>query len=224
MIYKTLPIEQQKLLDLHLTLVLEENKISNLTRITDEGQGLLLHVEDSLQGLPEVNDAPDGVLVDLGTGGGFPGIPLSIVTERITLLVDSVGKKTKALDRIINALGINDKTSTFTGRAEELALQQPSFASVITARALSSMPSLLELASPLLMEGGRLVCYKGQDNEKELEHAKALEDKLGMRLVSHRSFKLADQVTNRSIFSFDKTHEPKVKLPRRPGMAQKRPY
>ena len=72
-----LQIEQRKLLDLHLELVLKENERSNLTRIVDWQQGQLLHIEDSLVGLQEFEDAPSGRAADLGSGGGFPGIPLS---------------------------------------------------------------------------------------------------------------------------------------------------
>ena len=92
-----LQIEQRKLLDLHLELVLKENERSNLTRIVDWQQGQLLHIEDSLVGLQEFEDAPSGRAADLGSGGGFPGIPLAIVSGRPIMLVDSVTKKTIAL-------------------------------------------------------------------------------------------------------------------------------
>lgn len=217
-------IEQRKLLDTHLELVIQENTITNLTRIIDWEQGQLLHIEDSLQGLPEVLEAPEGLLIDLGTGGGFPGIPLAIMTRRETLLVDSVGKKIKALDRIINELGLTDHIKTYAGRAEDLAQQEPESAAVITARALSSLPSLLELAAPLLQKGGHLVCYKGQPSDEEVTHARELEDLLGMELISQRDLVLSDNETHRSILVFEKVAEPKVKLPRRVGMAQKKPY
>lgn len=223
-IHNTLTIEQQQLLDLHLQLVLEENQRSNLTRITNWQQGQLLHIEDSLLGLPELLSAPEGPYADLGTGGGFPGLPLAIVSGRETLLVDSVAKKTQALDRIIAQLGLEGLVSTYTGRSEELALEQPGAFAVITARALSALPSLLELASPLLQLGGQLVCYKAQVDGEELELAKALEPKLGMKLVSVREALLSDEETPRTILVFEKVAEPTVKLPRRPGMAQKRPY
>lgn len=215
--------DQRSLLDRHLELVIEANKISNLTRITDWNQGQLLHVEDSLVGLPEVNDAPQGRYADLGTGGGFPGIPLAIVTRRDTLLVDSVGKKTKALDSIISDLGLSGRVETYTGRAEDLAVELPGFFSVITARALSSLPSLVELASPLLGRGGRLVCYKGRPDDDEVDRAKSLEKKLGMALVSRRDVVLSDDETHRSIFVFEKVRKQKIKLPRRVGMAQRHP-
>lgn len=101
-----LQIEQRKLLDLHLELVLKENERSNLTRIIDWQQGQLLHIEDSLVGLQEFEDAPSGRAADLGSGGGFPGIPLAIVSGRPIMLVDSVTKKTTALDRMIEELGL----------------------------------------------------------------------------------------------------------------------
>ncbi|WP_251198281.1 16S rRNA (guanine(527)-N(7))-methyltransferase RsmG [Anaerotardibacter muris] len=217
-------IEQQELLDLHLQLVLEENQRSNLTRITDWEQGQLLHIEDSLLGLPELLSAPAGRYGDLGTGGGFPGLPLAIMSGRQTVLVDSVAKKTQALDRIIEQLGLQDQVHTFTGRAEELALDQPESFAVLTARALSSLPSLLELAAPLLQLGGQFICYKAQVDDAELAQAAQLEEKLGMKLVSTRSETLSDGTTPRSIFVLEKVAEPTVKLPRRPGMAQKRPY
>lgn len=219
-----LSIEQRKLLDLHLELVLKENEISNLTRIVDREQGNLLHIEDSLLGLPEFMDAPQGRYGDLGTGGGFPGLPLAIMSGRETVLIDSIAKKTHALDRIIAALGLGLQVSTYTGRAEELAQQQPASFSVLTARALSSLPSLLELAVPLLHQGGQFISYKAILDSEEIEQCELLEEKLGMKMVSKREALLSDGETHRTILVFEKIAEPTVKLPRRSGMAQKRPY
>ncbi len=221
---RNLSIEQQKLLDQHLELVISINKTTNLTRITSWEKGQVLHIEDSLLGLEVINNAPEGRYVDLGTGGGFPGIPLAITTGRETLLVDSVGKKTKALDHIISELGLSDTVSTFNGRAEDLALQQPDAFTVVTARALSSLPSLLELSAPLLCIGGQLICYKAQPEEDEIQQASLLEKKLGLRLIETYEGCLSDNVSHRVIFVFEKFEEPEVSLPRRPGMAQKRPY
>lgn len=220
----TLSVEQRKLLDLHLELVLKENEISNLTRITDWDQGQLLHIEDSLLGAPELEKAPEGRYGDLGTGGGFPGIPLAIVSGRETVLVDSVAKKTRALNSIIAELGLTGKVSTYTGRSEELAQEQPASFAVLSARALSSLPSLLELTSPLLQEGGQFISYKASVEDDELEQSIRLETKLGMKLISSRQAVLSDGETQRTILVFEKIGTPTVKLPRRPGMAQKRPY
>lgn len=219
------PTSQQKaLLDKHLELVIEENKVTNLTRIVDWESAQVLHVEDSLAGLPEVEEAMPGPYLDMGSGAGFPGIPLAIVTGRETLLADSVGKKTRALDSFAANLGIDDAVSTYHGRIEDLALQMPNRFSLITARALSSLASLLELASPLLAKGGSLVCYKAQSESEELEHAKEIARKLGMEFVSSRGFVLSDGETNRAIVVFQKRCNPSMKLPRRVGLAQKKPF
>ena len=85
--------QTMSLMQRYLDSILEANKVTNLTRITDGEQARLLHIEDSLVGLPEVNEAPTGLYGDLGSGGGFPGVPLALATGRKTLLVDSVKKK-----------------------------------------------------------------------------------------------------------------------------------
>lgn len=214
---------QQNLIQKHLELLIEANKVTNLTRITSKEEARILHIEDSLVAVPELSAAPDGLYGDLGTGGGYPGIPLAIVSGRTTVLVDSVGKKTAVLDRIVQDLGLQERISTYTGRIEELAFERRGAFSVLTARALTQLPSLLELAAPLLCLGGRLISYKANISEEELSAAKALEEKLGMKLVSDRSLLLSDGVTHRRILVFEKIAEPTVKLPRRNGMAQKKP-
>lgn len=216
--------EQQKLLDEHLRLIIEINKTHNLTRITSWEKGKIYHIEDSILGIQALNSAPAGRYADIGTGGGFPGIPLAILSGRETVLVDSVGKKTKALDSIISSLGLSSYVSTYTGRTEELALSEPESFSAITARALSSLPSLLELAAPLLTIGGYLICYKAQPENKELSQAIALKDKLGLELIQTYNAVLSDDESQRVIFVFKKINQPQISLPRRVGMAQKRPY
>lgn len=207
----------------HLELVIEANKITNLTRIDSFEDGMLLHVEDSLAGLPEMMEAPAGRYGDMGTGGGFPGIPLAIQTGRETVLMDSVGKKTKLLDGFIEQLDLGSLVSTYNGRLEELAAQQPESFVVLTARALSKLGSLMELASPLLVKGGRLVCYKANVAADEYDHAVALENKLGMKLVGDREFFLSDGITHRRILVFEKFRKPSIPLPRHTGYAQKKP-
>ncbi|MEG1517106.1 MAG: 16S rRNA (guanine(527)-N(7))-methyltransferase RsmG [Raoultibacter sp.] len=215
---------QNELLEAHLLGILEANKIHNLTRITSLEEGVILHIEDSLSGLPEFNDAPEGSYADLGTGGGFPGIPLAIMSGRKTLLVDSVKKKVAVLASLVDTLGLSDQIDTYGGRIEDLALDHRSAFAVVTARALSSLPSLMELSAPLLKQGGFLICYKARITDEEIENAQRLEKKLGMHFHSRRNFILSDGVTERCILVFIKKGKPKVSLPRRCGMAQKTPY
>lgn len=208
------------LLKRHLELVIEANKTTNITRISTWEEGMLLHVEDSLVGLPEVMDAPAGRMADIGSGAGYPGIPLAIESGRQTLLADSVGKKTAILSSMVETLGL-ENVEVYTGRIEDLAREKPAAFTVVTARALAQLSILMELASPMLQEGGRLVCYKANVSDEELQHALSLQEQFGMKHVSDRTVMLGDNC--RRIICFEKTGRPKIKLPRKVGMAQKRP-
>lgn len=212
-----------ELLKRHLELVIEANKTTNITRISTWDEGMLLHVEDSLVGLPEVEDAPAGRLVDIGSGAGYPGIPLAIESGRETLLADSVGKKTAILASMVEELKLQN-VEVYTGRIEDLAREMPGAFAAVTARALAQLSVLMELASPLLQDGGRLICYKANVSDEELEHALSLEERLGMKLSSDRTVTLgALGDTCRRIICFEKVRRPSINLPRKTGMAQKRP-
>lgn len=214
---------QEKLIEKYLDLVLEANKTINLTRITDKAQAEVLHIEDSLVALDEINECPEGLYGDLGTGGGFPGVPVAISTGRQTVLVDSVKKKVNTLASIVDELGLSDQIGVYGGRIEDLAKTKRGEFSLLTARALSQLVSLLELSSPLLREGGRLVCYKANVSPEELDQALAIQSLVGMKLVSDRSVVLSDGATNRRILVFEKYRPEKIKLPRRIGLAQNNP-
>ena len=210
----------EDLLKRHLELVIEANKTTNITRISTWDEGMLLHVQDSLVGLPELEEAPEGRLVDIGSGAGYPGIPLAIESGRSTLLADSVGKKTAILASMVQMLGL-DNVEVYTGRIEDLAREEPASFAAETPRALAQLSILMEFASPLLQEGGRLICYKANVSDEELDHAVLLQDRLAMKLVSDRTVTLGENC--RRIICFEKAGTPQVKLPRKTGLAQKRP-
>lgn len=220
---KGLNADRKALIDRYLEAILEVNKTLNLTRIEDSEEARLLHVEDSLSGLEELKAAPDGLYGDLGSGGGFPGVPLAIASGRQTILVDSVKKKMAAVASVVDELGLASQIVTYDGRIEDLAVERAGQFSALTARALSRLSVLMELASPLLKNGGHLICYKAQLSDEELEHALSLQKYLGMKLVSDRAFLLSDNETARRIVVFEKYKEPGLKLPRRVGLAQKKP-
>lgn len=221
-VFETLPSEQRELIEEHLRLVIDENKRVNLTRIDSLADAMLLHVEDSLAGLGELNEAPTGLYGDLGSGAGYPGIPLAIASGRKTTLVDSRKKKMDVMQGVIAQLGLTDQISVFAGRAELLARTQSKRYAALTARALSQLPTLLELASPLLQSGGVLICYKAQLSDKEHDDALRILPLVGMDVKSDRSFILGGEYQRRVIV-FEKKSEAKVKLPRQEGMAQKHP-
>ena len=206
----------------YLDKVLEANQTINLTRVTDIQEATLLHLEDSLAVMEEFSKAPEGFYADLGSGGGFPGVPLALASGRKTLLVDSVKKKMNVVDGILHDMNLDELISIYDDRIETLAIERPNEFSVLTARAITSLPSLLELASPLLMDGGWLIALKSKE-EDDFNNS-SLENRLGMKLISKRDYYLSDGESYRTVYVFEKYKEPEVKLPRRIGLAQKRPY
>ncbi|NPD30933.1 16S rRNA (guanine(527)-N(7))-methyltransferase RsmG [Eggerthellaceae bacterium zg-1084] len=213
----------RELMERHLDLVIEANRHINLTRITSREEAQLLHIEDSLVGLPELMEAPDGRYADIGTGAGFPGMPLAIVSGRRTTLIDTRAKKMKVLDQIIKQLELENQVATHAGRIEEMPERVKTRFAVVTARALSQLSVLMEMASPLLMTGGQLICYKARVSDEELQHARELQETLGMRIERIRSTYLSDGETFRTILVCQKVGKPRIKLPRQNGFAQKRP-
>ncbi|MEG2477251.1 MAG: 16S rRNA (guanine(527)-N(7))-methyltransferase RsmG [Gordonibacter sp.] len=216
-------MQNKSLVDVYLDSVLEANKTTNLTRISSLEEARILHVEDSLAGLPELQQAPKGLYGDLGTGGGFPGVLLAIETGRKTILVDSVQKKMAIIEKILKEMNLDGSITTYAGRIEDLSVDYPGQFAVLTARALAKLSVLMELSSPLLKKNGRLICYKANVQSEEWEHALSLQDKLGMKLFSDRSLLLSDQETQRRIICFEKVSRAKISLPRRMGLAQKKP-
>ena len=208
------------LLEKHLELVIEANQTVNITRIASWDDGMLLHVKDSLLGLEALNKCPAGKLADIGSGAGYPGIPLAIEGGRETVLVDSVGKKTRVLDGFIKQLGLKN-VSTANQRIEDFGKQHQGEFAAVTARALSKLSVLLELAAPPLFVGGRLIAYKANVEADELHHANDVCAVVGMQLIGDKTYSL--EGFNRRILCYEKTCEPKIKLPRRVGLAQKKP-
>jgi len=219
-----LPEETVQFLKLHLDYVLKTNSSIRLTAIHDRSEGERLHILDSLLVLPELLSAPEGRMLDMGTGGGYPGIPLALTANRSADLLDSVQKKANAVDSFLkeNYTG-GLELRTFGLRAEELALTQPAYYAVVLARALSSLPALVELASPLLEAGGHLIAHKGPFDDDELSRALVVADMTGMQLLSKREYRLPKGEEQRTVYVFEKTLESQIELPRRPGRAQRKP-
>ena len=215
--------EQRALLARHLDLVIERNRNVNLTRITSLEEATYLHVVDSLLLLDAFENAPDGPFVDMGTGAGFPGIPLAIVTGRQGLLVDSVGKKAKAVSEFVDDLGISDRVQVAAARMEQVGKDRRASFSVATARAVAQTNVLVEYAAPMLRRGGRLVVAKARPSEEELAAGKRAANVCGMRYVSREAFELPRDLGHREILSYERVGKPKLALPRAIGMAKHHP-
>jgi 16S rRNA (guanine527-N7)-methyltransferase len=217
------PPEQVTLLTRHIELVLEANQRVNLTRVTEPLAAVRLHTADSLSALEDVEAAPSGKLLDLGSGAGFPGVPLAVCTDRQSVLLDSVAKKIRELAIIVAKLGISGHATPIAGRAEAFARVEPGGFSVVTARAVSELPALVELACPLLSEDGWLICLKGSPSPDEMRRADRVATLVGMVLEYQRSFDLPEQVGHRTVLCYRKVASSSVALPRREGLAQHSP-
>ena len=164
------PQQEEKLL-IFRDMVLEKNKVMNLTAITDEDKFYLKHFVDSTMLLNFVQIK--GKVLDLGTGAGFPGIPLAILCpETEFLLMDSLRKRIIFLEEVVKSLGLTN-VSLLHSRAEDGARGplRESFDIVLT-RALAPLPVLLEYSLPFLKVGGKLYAYKGIKLDEEIKEAK----------------------------------------------------
>lgn len=175
--------QAEKLID-YMDRLLEKNKHINLTRITDEDEFIKLHLLDSLTLLKLIRN-PKARILDVGTGGGFPGIPLAILLPdaQITLM-DSTKKKLSVVQSIAQELGI-DNVSILHGRAEELGqdLKYRERYELVTSRAVANLTLLSEYCLPLVKVGGQFLSMKGRDYQEELEAARKPIAVLGGKIV-----------------------------------------
>ena len=187
----------------HFCSMREYNKITNLTRITDTWSALVLHYLDSLLNILVMQNLNINLqtqtILDLGTGAGFPGIPLSIKVPKKLVLCDSVGKKTKFLSHYIAENRIDGPNYIENKRVEELSPQYDHQFTLIVTRAVAQLSILLEYASPLLNHNGLLICSKAQLSETESQHAEKVASICGFRFVSRETFELPLQMGHRAV-------------------------
>lgn len=211
---------QTDLLESYLDLLLDYNTRFNLTSITSREDAVVKHIADSLSASSFIKQGD--TLLDIGSGGGCPGIPLKIIHPDITLtMTDSVGKKVDFLNVVISALNLK-QAYAYKIRAEELARtsSRESF-SVVTARAVAALPILLELASPLIKPGGRFIAYKGNINE-EIIMAQNAAKTLHCHMTSKTDYLLDGQYA-RTLVVYEKTAAVSNTYPRPYAKIQKQP-
>ena len=169
-------------------ILVEANQTMNLTRITDEAGFLYRHLLDSLVLAPLLG--PRARLVDVGSGAGFPSIPLAILRPDVRIMaVDATGKKARFIESVRDALEL-ENLSVMNARSEEIA-RDPRYREQFdqaTARAVAALPSLLELVFPLLKTGGLFLAMKGESVEEELKAAKKAMHVLHGNLKETRCF------------------------------------
>ncbi|MBE6469015.1 MAG: 16S rRNA (guanine(527)-N(7))-methyltransferase RsmG [Coriobacteriaceae bacterium] len=205
----------------HLMYVLQVNEYINLTSITDLEDALVLHVLDSLTLLPYISSECECAL-DMGSGPGFPGVPLAVCTPLSWSLLDSVGKKMRVVEAICKRLGISS-VQTHHDRIESFGKQFKQQFELVVARALAPLPILLEYARPLLKQDGCLLVSKGAPSDEEMASADAVSRMLGYKLEIDESFDLPNEYGHRNILRYRVVRPSQVKLPRAMGLARKQP-
>jgi len=204
------------------------NQHFNLTAITDREGVLVRHFLDSLsclKALPQADLAAGARVIDVGTGAGFPGLPLKIICPAMRLtLLEATGKKVTYLEHVVKALGLAG-VKVIHGRAEELgrdATHRERYDWAL-ARAVADMPALAEYLLPLVHVGGAVLAQKGEGAAAEVHKADAAIVTLGGRVRQLVPVELRGLAETRYLVVMDKVASTPEKYPRRPGMPQKRP-
>jgi 16S rRNA (guanine527-N7)-methyltransferase len=206
----------------YMNLLLDWNEKINLTAIKDEKEFIVKHFIDSLA-INEITKNADKI-IDVGTGAGFPGIPLKLFNEeqKITL-IDSVNKKINVLNNIIFELKLENIEALHV-RAEDLAKNKEyrECFDIAVSRAVANMTTLVEYLIPFVKVGGYIICMKGPNFEEELENSKKAIGILGGKIESIECFNI-DGDLERNIIKIKKIKETPNKYPRGQGKPLKEP-
>ena len=222
----TLSDIQIEQLDKYYELLVEWNSFMNLTGITDYEEVMLKHYLDSLVLKLPINGENKHIkLIDVGTGAGFPGLPLKIAyPEAEVVLFDSLNKRIKFLDEVINTLGLKNVT-TIHGRAEDGG-RNPKLREqfdVSVSRAVADLAVLSEYNLPFVKVGGYFVAYKSKDVDAEVEKSKKAIGILGGEVEKVDKFTLPETDIERALVYIKKVKNTGKKYPRKAGVPGKEP-
>ena len=211
--------------ELYMQLLLEWNEKFNLTAITNPKDIVIKHFADSCGTVGHEILNSEGLLADIGSGAGFPGIPLKILCPDLTVvLMDSLKKRVGFLETVIEALSLKNICAVH-GRAEDLAraIEFREQFDYVTARAVASLPVLSEYCLPFVKTGGLFLAYKSAGAREEAEQASAGIRVLGGGRPKIREYLLPDSDYRRSVVIIEKRRETPKSFPRKAGTAAKKP-
>lgn len=205
--------------------LIEWNQKINLTAIEEPVEVAYKHFVDSACLMRVMPDLKQKSMIDIGTGAGFPGVPLKIMEPELDLtLFDSLNKRIVFLQELCTKLQLQNVKAVH-GRAEEFGIK-PDYRGaydIATARAVARMPVLLEICLPFVKKGGIFIALKGPELENEIqESANALKE-LGGKVVDVQKFTLADGAYTRNLAVIEKIKDTPKKYPRKAGTPQKKP-
>ncbi|WP_026651423.1 16S rRNA (guanine(527)-N(7))-methyltransferase RsmG [Butyrivibrio proteoclasticus] len=212
-------------------LLIKWNEVMNLTAITEFKDVCKLHFVDSISSCNYFNyTEKDYKLIDVGTGAGFPGIPLKIMFPHLQItLLDSLNKRLNFLNEVIEKLGLNEEGSILTlhGRAEDFSSGKNGtyreYFDIATSRAVANMATLSEYCLPYVKVGGKFIAYKSEKTSDELKASKGAIHLLGGKLNSVNEFVLPNTDISRTICIVDKVENTSKKYPRKAGVPSKQP-
>lgn len=205
-------------------LLVEWNKVMNLTAITELPEVITKHFLDSLS-LVKVTIPAKERLLDMGTGAGFPGIPLKIAFPDLkVVLIDSLNKRINFLEEVIRTLELKD-IRALHGRAEDFGREKDMRESfdLCVSRAVAKLPTLSEYCLPYVRTGGYFIPYKSGDIEEELKGAVRAVDILGAEIERTEEFRLPGTEIERTLIVIRKTKGTAAKYPRSAGKPSKEP-
>ncbi|MBE0701535.1 MAG: 16S rRNA (guanine(527)-N(7))-methyltransferase RsmG [Acholeplasmataceae bacterium] len=198
--------QQETQFEVYFNYLIEYNKITNLTRITDEREVYIKHFFDALTIIKILDFNAVHSLCDMGSGAGFPSIPLKIIFPHLDItIIDSLGKRIIFLENLINKL-ILTPINLINDRIETYAVKNQLKFDLVTARALGNMSLICEMGLPMTKVGGFFIAYKSINYEQELNQAKNAIKLLGGQIAKIETFELPNQMGHRTLISIQKTH------------------
>ena len=214
-----LPAEAEENLCRFGCAVVEQNKVMNLTAITEPDRVARLHLLDSLTVLT-MADLRRKRLIDVGCGAGFPGVPLKIACPELELtLLDSLGKRMNWLEQTLPRLGV--EAECVTARAEEEAAGRRESYDFATSRAVARLNILLELTAPYVKVGGAVLAMKGSAAREELDEAKNAIRQLGLKVETIRAFPM--DAAEHTVILLRKVSPTPARFPRRYAKIKQNP-
>lgn len=214
---------QKKQFDLYYQTLSEMSKIMNLTTIIEEEDVYIKHFYDSILCLKKANISNDTLLLDIGSGAGFPGIVLKIIYPNLNVtLLEPTKKRCEFLNNVIEKLQlngivvINDRAETYIKKCRECY-------DIVTARAVASLNILSELALPFVKKNGYFIAMKGQNYQEELEQSVVAFDSLGGKIEDKYIYELPKNSGNRSVIMIKKIKHTPVIYPRSFAKIKKNP-